>query len=198
VPLAIEELFARKVDLTSSGTPMPAPGPEDALVLLCINGTKDGWGRIETLAAIAELIRMHVHLDWGQLVRRVAAMHVRRLWHVGLLLSGSLVQADIPAALATGAESDGVAVQLASEVRARLYREETDRLPLLQRGSFIVRTRERGRDRAAFWLRRALTPSRKDAATLRLPPRLWPAYYAFRPVRLIAQYLRKRWRNGGR
>ena len=118
MPLDVEGLFQRQVVLSTPEHPIPPPGPEDALILLCINGTKDGWGRLETLAAIAELIRVHPDLDWGQATARVTAMHGQRLWHVGLLLASALVEADIPDALASQAAADAVAVKLVDEVRS--------------------------------------------------------------------------------
>jgi Uncharacterised nucleotidyltransferase len=187
IPYDIAGLFERHVRLGSPQMEVSAPGPEDSLILLCINGTKDGWGRLETIAAIAELIRRHPALDWKVVAARAASLNVRRLWHIGLYLARTLLDAELPGWILSEVEPDRRAVALAREAQNRLYREQTDRLSFFHRSSFTIRSRERTLDQAAFVIQRAVTPSRHDAGVIALPQPLWPAYYAIRPIRLLTQ-----------
>ena len=45
-----------------------APCLEDLLILLALNGTKDGWPRLETVVLIAEIIRPKPQLRWPEVL----------------------------------------------------------------------------------------------------------------------------------
>jgi hypothetical protein len=157
-----------------------------------LNGTKEGWSRLEPILCLAELLRRAKGLDWPALQARAASLRLERVWHVGVLLAHRLLGAPVPAEPLQKAQGDPQTAQLVDQVIGRLHRGEV-RLPgLLERSQLILRSREWLGDRVRFCLLRALTPTRRDAAVVRLPDVLWPAYYLLRPVRLFASMVFRR------
>ena len=187
-PLSTEALFERRVRVEAPELSALAPCPEDLLLLLAVNGTKDAWARLETIVALAALVRRHPQLAWPAVLDRAAELNARRMVHVGLLLARQLLGAMLPDEVMRLADSDDVAAALAEEAILRLYRED-DGGPMGfgPRSLFILRSRERLNDRVRFCTLRALTPTRLDAAALPLPDPLWPVYYLVRPWRLLRQ-----------
>jgi hypothetical protein len=165
-----------------------APCPEDLLLLLAVNGTKDTWARLETIVALAALVGRHPQLAWTAVLDRAAELNARRMVHVGLLLARQLLGAIVPDEVMRGADSDPAAAALAEDAILRLDREDSGGpLGFVPRSLFILRSRERLNDRLRFCALRALTPTRLDAAALPLPDPLWPVYYLVRPWRLLRQ-----------
>jgi hypothetical protein len=187
-PLSTEALFERRVRVEAPQLSALAPCPEDLLLLLAVNGTKDTWARLETIVALAALVRRHPQLAWAGVLDRAAELNARRMVHVGLLLARQLLGAIVPDEVMRGVESDHAAAALTEDAILRLYRED-DGGPMgfVPRSLFILRSRERLSDRLRFCALRALTPTRLDAAALPLPDPLWPVYYLVRPWRLLRQ-----------
>ena len=57
IPPDLDDLSRRLVPVSLCGHEIRTFAPEDALVMLCIHGSKDFWERISWIADIAELIR---------------------------------------------------------------------------------------------------------------------------------------------
>jgi Uncharacterised nucleotidyltransferase len=185
-PLSTEALFERRVRVEVPELSALAPCPEDLLLLLAVNGTKDTWARLETIVALAALVRRHPQLAWTAALDRAAELNARRMVHVGLLLARHLLGAIVPDAVMRGVDRDPAAAALAEHAILRLDREDGGGpIGFLPRSLFILRSRERLNDRLRFCALRALTPTRLDAAALPLPDPLWPVYYLVRPWRLL-------------
>jgi hypothetical protein len=187
-PLSTEALFERRVRVEAPELSALAPCPEDLLLLLAVNGTKDTWARLETIVALAALVRRHPKLAWTAALDRAAELHARRMVHVGLLLARRLLGTTVPGEMMREVDDDHAAAALAEDAIMRLDREDSGGpTGLVSRSLFILRSRERLNDRLRFCALRALTPTRLDAAALPLPDPLWPVYYLVRPWRLLRQ-----------
>jgi hypothetical protein len=187
-PLSTEALFERRVRVEVPELSALAPCPEDLLLLLAVNGTKDTWARLETIVALAALVRRHPQLAWATALDRAAELNARRMVHVGLLLARQLLGAVVPDEVMRGIDNDHPAAALAEDAILRLDQQDSGGpLGFVPRSLFILRSRERLNDRLRFCALRALTPTRLDAAALPLPDPLWPVYYLVRPWRLLRQ-----------
>jgi hypothetical protein len=187
--LPTEDLFRRRVAVTLPGGPAFAPSLEDLLVLLALNGTKDGWARLETILTIARLLSSP-SLDLAASVGLASHVHAARLVRIALLLAQGLTGVSLPSEIARAASADAAAVRLAAaaERRLRLGLRE-GQVSWSARMRLLLGSRERWRDRAEFCARRVLTPTSRDVAAMRLPAALWPAYFLVRPVRLMSDRL---------
>ena len=184
-PLATEQLFARKVPVALGEFTVQAPAVEDAILLLCLNGLKDGWSRLETLVLIAELIRRTPQLKWAELQGRAESVRGQRMLNLGLLLARNMLKVTLPPDVEQRLDGDGKSLVLAGQLRDRLFRSPAEVPGTIERTLMLLRSREHLGDRLRCCLLRLTTPTRKDAAAIRLPGPLWAGYYLVRPIRLL-------------
>jgi hypothetical protein len=187
-PVTTESLLERAVPVEAPPLRAASPGDEDMVLLLCLNGAKDGWPKLEPLCSLAALVARRPDFDWDQLLANAARLHTRRMLHLGLLLASRLGFLMVPPAAAASVQADRGATALADRVRQRWTAPAapTDKL------WFAISTRERWRDRVGSVLTRALRPTRDDAAFFPLPGTLTPLYALVRPYRLLTARFRRR------
>ena len=118
LPLPIEPLFDRRVKLDGADLQAFAPGPEDTVLLLAVNGTKDGWSRLEPVCAIAHLVKSTHAFDWAGLFQRASEVNARRILNVALLLAQAAFSTTVPEPWSTRLQHDAVAVRLANRITA--------------------------------------------------------------------------------
>jgi hypothetical protein len=181
----VQALFDRSVEVAVGSAAARAPGVEDLLVLLAVNGTKEAWTRLETLVAFAALMRAHPALDWSLILELAARVRARRMVHIALLLCQELLCVPPPAPITSSWPASPAVIAAAGEAIARFGRELSLGGIWLRGLPSIVRAHERIQDRVQFCLLRAITPTSKDAEFVRLPAPLWPGYYLVRPLRLL-------------
>jgi len=177
------------------GATVPSLPPEDLLVVLCIHGGKHAWTRLDWICGVAELIRRHPCMDWGKVFDQADRLHGRRMLALGLLLASNLLELSLPQEVMNRVQADFKAQTLAKRVRARLFQETDSQSAPEVVAAFLLRlqTLERLQDRMRYALHVLATPilatpSARDAAFFRLPPRLSYLYYLIRPIRLMRQY----------
>jgi hypothetical protein len=210
--------FARAEAVDVGGTIVRTLGLEDLLLVLCLNGAKDCWGRLGRVCDVAELVRRHPDLEWSVAFERARSLGALRMLHLGLLLATELLDAPVPPPARGRARHDPGACQLAAEVQARLlgasegwtHDEPAGESPpgttarssgrlaaildpdglgwMARRVPFHLRVRERTRDRLRYVLHLAITPGIADWMAVPLPPFLRPTYYLLRPCRLLRRY----------
>jgi len=148
---------------------------EDLLLILCVHGAKHRWEQLNWVCDLAELIRVHQNLDWEGLLTRSRTLGCERILLLGLFLAHHLLGALLPAEVLRRAKSDAAVETLATHVCERLFHDGNGSshgafgLP-----SFYLRVSERLRDRAAYCLRLAFTPTVDDWKRLPLPSRWIP------------------------
>jgi hypothetical protein len=182
--LTPEELLDRAVEIPLGGQSVAAPGREDLLLLLALNGAKDLWLALEPACLIAELVAGP--LDWDLALALARRLRAERLLLLGLSLAGQLLGAPLPERIRRRASEPAVAA-LAAEAAARLLDERRPAPGLLEIARFRAGSRERWADRLRYFVLWAGTPTRDDCAVLPLPRRFWGAAYAIRPLRLLAR-----------
>jgi hypothetical protein len=186
-------------------------GLDDLLIVLCVNGTKDGWERLDRICDIAHFIwRYQQKLQFDEIFARASEAGARRMLCVGLALAGELMAAPLPKRVVGEIARDAVTRGLTAEIRKRLSNNNGDDrndgnncshrdASLLSDGSadarsrarravFHLRARERWRDRARYCAAH-LRPSVGDWACLPLPPALSFVHYLIRPFRLLGRYV---------
>jgi hypothetical protein len=187
----IRALFDRSLAINADALAFRAPRLEDTVVLLCINGTKDGWGKLETAIALAEIISRQ-ELDWHLILRIAAEVRARRMLHVALALVEHLLQIPVPPPARASLATDSLARSIACDVRDRIFENPLAALAAKPRLALALRARDSGAERITLLLRRGLTPTSKDVESFPLPSTLWPLYYLLRPMRLLRETITKR------
>ena len=195
VPPDLDDLARRLVPVFLGGHEIRTFAPEDALVMLCIHGSKDFWGRISWIADIAELIRTRPELDWDAVYIRADSWNARRMLHLGLGLASEILDARLPDEIGARLQGDRVAAALASEVTQRLLQRDQRALGSAGRFSFRRRMLEGALAGWRYSTRLAVAPAEEDWQMVRLPGPLAPLYVALRPFRLLRKY---GWSGGSR
>jgi Uncharacterised nucleotidyltransferase len=184
----LDDLARHLVPVFLSGHEIRTFAPEDALVMLCIHGSKDFWERISWIADIAELILASPELDWDAVGARADSWNARRILHLGLALASEMLDARLPDEVAARVQDDRVAAALASEVAHRLLRREQHAFGSAGRFSFRRRMLEGSLAGWRYSIRLAVAPAEEDWQMVRLPGPLAPLYIALRPLRLLRKY----------
>jgi Uncharacterised nucleotidyltransferase len=194
VPPDLEGLFRRLVPVFLSGHEIRTFAPEDALVMLCIHGSKDFWERISWIVDIAELIRACPKLDWNAVSNRADSWKAGRILYLGLTLASGMLDARLPDDIGARVRDDRVAAALASEVAQRLLRRDQRLFGSAGRFSFRRRMVDGALAGWRYSIRLAVAPAEEDWQMVRLPGLLAPLYVALRPLRLLRKY---GWSGGG-
>ena len=148
-PLDLEELWGRRETISLAGVPVPTLAWGDYLLLLCVHGAKHRWERLIWVCDIAEIVRAHRDLPWGEIRARAERLGCGRILLLGLLLARDLLEAPVPDAMLR-ATPRAVAF-LGGRVRRQLCGQR-DLLPdVLFRPLFHIGVRERLRDQVPYW-----------------------------------------------
>lgn len=102
-----DRILMRAADITIGGQSLPAFGPEDLLIVLCVNATKEYWNQLlYPYCDIHEFLRSHPGLDWPALFRRARELRCARMVGTALRVMTSLYEAPLPARGETGIPVD--------------------------------------------------------------------------------------------
>jgi hypothetical protein len=188
VKLDLDAIWRRAKPTQVAGLDVPTFAPEDVLIVLCLNGAKDAWARIDRICDVAQVLRRFESLDWPLVFDQARSCGISRMLRVGLLLASELLAAPLPAVARQFETSDSRAAQLASEIRQRLLQADSEPgLSAANRVAFDLKMRERWRDRLRYGLGH-LRPGVGDWAAVPLPQRLSFLHYVIRPFRLLGRY----------
>ncbi len=183
--LDTDRLFERSVRMDMLGRNVLALSPEDLLLILCVNGTKDIWGRLEISCCVAELLRNHPHLRWTEVLEESRRLGAERMLLLGLYLARDLFQAPLPGAVTDRMARLPKLRTMAEKVYRRIFDNPEPQPTLFELTMFRLHCRERFRDRLNYCIRRVLTPTYQDVEVLPLPSSLEFLYPLLRPLKII-------------
>ena len=185
-----ECLWERLEPISLAGTPVVTFQPQDLLLIICMNGTKDVWKSLKQICDVAEVIRAHQEIDWEQVMKQARILGSERMLLVSFFLASDLLGTALPEKVWQRIQADQVVKSLAQQVRARLF-VNVDHPPRLFEDSnfslWDIRVRERLQDRVRYCFTLVFSPNEGDAALLPLPPSLYFIYYLLRPIRLVVR-----------
>ncbi len=182
VDLPVEELLARSGRTALGGHEVLGLSSEDSLLVLCLHAAKHLWMRLIWICDIAETMRTQV-VDWALVCGRARDLGVVRILGVSFWLVRALLGVSLPAPAQEIVEGDREVRVLGEEFAARLARSATYDFESAEYFRWILKLRERSRDRARYVWRLVWTPGEGDLAAVRLPEWLFPLYRGVRVVR---------------
>ena len=184
--LDMDGFWSRLVTVSIAGRPMRSLAPEDLLVFLCIHGAKHFWCSLHWLCDLARLIDRRA-LDWDAVMECSRARRVSRTVSAGLLLAADMLGAGVPPSILAGARACPRTSRIASRAQLWLGGRPVPLGPRALEFRFQLSLVERPSDKLRLcWGQ--IAPSPSDFESLSLPRSLFPVYYAFRPLRLMAKY----------
>jgi hypothetical protein len=172
---------------------------EDTLLVLCIHGDKHHWALLKWILDVAQFLARASDLDWKRLEWKAHRLGCWRLAGLGLRLAAEMLDAPLPGHLLERLRADAGLSRLMSRVQRALVRAEdpsTGAPPDMARPyhpyELIEHWGDRSRLAARFigeTIRRAVTITERDTSLVRLPRRLFFAYYPVRAARLFHLYV---------
>ena len=192
VRIDFERLHERTKPVSIAGQKIDTLCPEDMLVFLCIQLAKDAWSeippfRLSKVCDIAELLRTHPGIAWGQVFEDAERLGVQRMLLLSLSVAHALLAAPVPEPM--NRLQDAVDLDmLNTHVYQRLFHGPDGSCPMhLSMARFHFKVRERWQDKLYpyyHFLKVRIIPSDKDRALVSLPESLGFLYYIIRPMRL--------------
>jgi hypothetical protein len=195
-PLNFEYLSGRLQRIVLAGTEVSNLSPEDTLLMLAIQITKDAGSRYLQLAKIcdiAELLRACPRLDLVQALKRAKRLGGKRMLLFSLRLTNNLLGTVLPKEIVYETRFHPALDGLVKYTRRQLFNEDDRTVPDQPTlDHFRWRVRERLRDKLyPYHLRYVadvIVPCDLERRLLPLPRELSFLYYFIRPVRLICKY----------
>ena len=184
-----ECLWERLETISLAGTPVLTFQPQDMLLIVCMNGTKDRWETLKQICDVAETIRAHQEIDWERVIKQAGILGSERMLKLSLFLASDLLGTPLPEKVWQRIDADPVVKLLAAQVREQLF-VKVDNPPKFEESNFSlwdIRVRERWQDRVRYCFTLVFMPNEGDAALLPLPPSLYFIYYLLRPIRLVGR-----------
>ncbi len=183
--LDMDGVWRRLATVEVAGRTMAALGDQDLTIFLCVHGAKHGWCSLHWLADLARLIE-RCDTDWAGLMEQVRERRVSRMVFAGLLLAVDALGAAVPAQAVREMRADAGAAAIATAWRQRLVDGEDGPATMRENMRLQLRLLERAPDRMRFlWSQVEPTPA--DHRSMALPGALFPLYYVYRPLRLLAK-----------
>lgn len=186
--LNANDLFARSVRLTFAGHTVQTFATEDLLLYLCMHASRDNWNRLESVALVADLLRVYDRLDWNTCIKRAAAWRGRNMLALGLMLAKDLFGCEIPTEVLATLNGHESLRQTALTIERRLLREARKPPTQMQKFRMNLRYMDRKRDAVVGLARAIYVPTISDWQTVSLPGPLYPLYYLLRPMRLFRKF----------
>lgn len=168
--------------------------PDMLLFILCLNGTKEGWFRLNRICDVAELVRAHANMDWQRIVEMANRLGCKRLLLLGLHLAHTLLGAPLPTKILNEIDVDSTVQALAEKVKSQLESSSPTVEPgEIERSLFHIKTRERWSDKIRSFLGLVsysgwMTVTDNDRQFLALPSQLSFLYVLIRPIRILSKY----------
>lgn len=167
---------------------LPTLAPEQLLLVLCVHGCKDLWGRLIWVCDIADLIRQTDSLDWARLMKLSRACGSHRMLCLGLRLAEDLFGPVLPDPVVKDLEEDPAVGWLARWIKSRLFGDHPVQESIVREMAFYAKVRERRQDRLGIFGKFAMSLLFGDWNPAPLPDYLFPVAYLLRPVTLTARY----------
>ncbi len=124
-------------------------------------------------------------MDWEFVQRTSASLGTARMTGLALALAAEIAESPLPKAAQTLAHACPPA--LVAEIRRRMM-SGSDAPGFVESTRFQFAMRERARDRLAFAMRSAITPTIDDLEVTALPAGLRGLYHVLRPYRLARKW----------
>lgn len=186
--LPLAELLQTNCFLSLAGNRVPVLSPENSLIVLCINGTKEGWSYLQRICDISELIGTFPHLDWQELFDKSRQANCLDAVLLGLYLAGELLQAPLPKSAYLELQQHPHIRNYYPSIRQQLFETCSTRLKPTHLAYFAWKLQSGLGNKLHFLFKMVLPPNERDLDWISLPQFLFPLYYPLRLLRLISKY----------
>jgi hypothetical protein len=142
-PLSAERVLERRSSAVVLGTTLAMMRLEDALLMLCFDGMKERWTRLDRIRDIAAAMRKQNEVNWRQFLALCRLRGCERIVLTGMDLSRELFSAALPDAVDTGVRSYRKTARTAAYVRRRVMMNQFWPASAIEDWRYFTRMRER-------------------------------------------------------
>jgi hypothetical protein len=193
-PIDMERLWMRTEWITLAGSRVRSLSQEDTLLILCANGSRHLWEKLELVGAVAEMLRVNPEMNWEYLFRLARELKSEQVLMLGLLISHNLFNTEIPEPAVQRIRMDKRLRILAEELQTRLF-SNLQSAGGMERFFLSIRIADRWRDRVWIILRILFLPQYEDWRIIKLPSCLAFLYFPFRIFRILKKYATRPFRS---
>ena len=187
-PIDMERLWRRTEWTTLAGSRVRSLSKEDALLILCANGSRHLWEKLELVSGVARLLGVHREMNWEYIFGLARDLRSERVLLLGLLMSHNLFNTEIPKPAIRRIQTDGVLCRLAAEARVRIFTPDLQPASVIKECLQRARLTDRWLDGARIILRTLLLPQNEDWSSVKLPASLAFLYFPLRIFRVLKKY----------
>ena len=194
-PIDMERLWRRTEWITLAGSRVRSLSKEDALLILCANGSRHFWEKLESVSVVAEMLRIYPEMNWEYLFGLARDLRSEQALLLGLLISHNLFNTEIPEPAVQRIRTDKLLRILAAEVQTRLFIPNLQPASGMEHFSWCVRLTDRWQDRVRIILRTLFLPQYEDWRIIKLPSCLAFLYFPVRIFRVLKKYATRSFRS---
>jgi len=187
-PPDIEDVGRRSMEVTLNGRQVSTFGWADTLLMLCVHGAKDFWSRLIWIADVAAIIDRLDAPDWERLSAEAKKYDAERMLRLGLWLAREIFGSNVPGDVLRSAESDGVAVQIGSDLCGQLLQQKERAQGIVWRSRYRIRMVQPIWKGTSYWLRLSTAPTEEDWGAVPNGQNRGVTNAFLRPLRLWRKY----------
>ncbi|MDP2331895.1 MAG: nucleotidyltransferase family protein [Reyranella sp.] len=184
-PLTPAEVWRDLAHVSIGDREIPTVSGVNLALLLAGHGTKEAWRCLGWVCDFAMLLDRYPELDWREIHRRARAQGCGDAVLLACVMARELLDMPVPSAL-RGPIDESARVGALAALLVRQLREGLLESAKEQNFSDFHLCESRF-DKLKAVTRLAVTRTTSDYEAMKLPPALWPVYYATRPFRLAAK-----------
>lgn len=184
-PLTPAEVWRDLAHVSIGDHAIPTVSGVNLALLLAGHGTKEAWRCLGWVCDFAMLLDRHPELDWREIHRRARAQGCGDAVLLACVMARELLDMPVPGAL-RGPIDESARVGALATLLTRQLREGLLESAKEQNFSDFHLCESRF-DKLKAVTRLAVTRTTSDYEAMKLPPALWPVYYATRPFRLAVK-----------
>ncbi|NEO28195.1 MAG: hypothetical protein F6K03_15275, partial [Kamptonema sp. SIO4C4] len=171
------------------GQKFPTLGLEDLLLVLCLNGARDGWLELQRICDVAECLRAFPELDWEQMQKRSRQYNCDRIFLLGLHVTQTILGCSLPPSIQADIQQTPAIFSLTETIQHTLTQSPLPSHTLLQRAAFSLKLQPGLFNKLRFLSRLVFPINERDLEWVYLPRSLFFLYYPLRWVRLVGKYI---------
>lgn len=186
--LPVEELFRKTTDLKIAGSEIPVFVPENLLIVLCVNGTKEGWSNLQRICDIAEFINTYPQVNWSKILKDAEESDCIDMVLLGINLARELLEVSLPKSAWIALQKNPKIQVFSEQVYDRLFSDRSFNFDRIQLAYFSLQLQKGVLNKLRYCFKIAITINERDLACISLPQWLFPLYYPIRFCRLMLKY----------
>lgn len=185
----IEDFWTRRTTVRLAGRSVSTLSPEDRALLLLAHGTKHGWRQLSWVYDVGQIFDQDI--DWDLVLSRSKEYSWLNAVLYGLAVTAELTGQSVPDAVEAQIDSAWLCSFGATRTVARLRNDTGGDLEYLEPITTTMFLNDSLYGVLTDGLNGLFAPRKRDYHWMPLPPQMHHVYYIIRPLRLLADTIKR-------